>query len=640
MCGIAGFLLLSNKGLTFDASDRLRRMISTLRHRGPDDTGIWTDGVCGLAHVRLSVLDLSSAGHQPMGSRDNRFWVSFNGEIYNFLEIRKELQALGYRFRSLTDTEILVYGFAAWGEDFIDRLRGMFAFALWDAANHRLMLVRDRFGKKPLFHARIGNVLLFASEIKAILAWPGVDRRPDLIAIDQYLSLQYVPAPRTAFAGIQKLPSAHALVAERKGSGWRVGPPEQYWRLTSPKHTRQGATVRQLKRELVDSLKEAVRLRLVSDVPLGAFLSGGLDSSAVVAMMTELGAGPVKTFSVGFRDENINELKFARVVADRYATDHDELIVEPDSGQILSKLAWHYGEPFADPAMIPTYFLSEFARRHVTVALNGDGGDEAFLGYGRYATCNLLSKFDWLPSWARRGTQALLSRVPNAFPQARLNQLASALASVDVKPSQRYAFTITYFMDYMKSDGYSDTMAQFLSRSALDLLDPYFEDAPSLVSGANWADIHTYLSDDLMVKVDVASMAHGLECRSPLLDHVFMEWAMTIPEKIKLSKGLTKALFKSAMQPYLPDQIIHRPKMGFNFPLAGWLRGELKEMAYDVLLREASTSRQIFKKDYVKRLLDDHVSGEANHSTRIYALLMLELWFSMWIDSSSIPVSS
>ena len=386
MCGIAGFLWMGLGDPEFHPNERLKKMISTLRHRGPDDEGVWTDGVCGLAHARLSVIDVSSAGHQPMGSEDGRIWVSFNGEIYNFLELRKELEDKGYRFRSRSDTEVLVYGYAAWGECLFNRLRGMFAIALWDRSQRKLLLARDRFGKKPLYYAKLGDTLLFGSEIKAILTWPGVDRTPDFVAIDQYLSLQYVPAPRTAFAGVSKLTNNRYVLIQQRSDGWHFGEPVQYWRLPCPKQTRRRASIGQLKHELVERLKDAVRVRLISDVPLGAFLSGGLDSSAIVALMAELGSGPVKTFSVGFPNKEIDETRYARMVAERYGTVHEELIIHPDAASVIPRLVWHYGEPFADPAIIPTYYLSELARQHVTVALNGDGGDEAFLGYGRYAT--------------------------------------------------------------------------------------------------------------------------------------------------------------------------------------------------------------------------------------------------------------
>jgi asparagine synthase (glutamine-hydrolysing) len=364
MCGIAGFVALKSGGLEFDHLARLRAMIGAVQHRGPDDEGVWSDGVCGLAHARLSIIDLSPAGHQPMSSPEGRIWVSYNGEIYNFMDLRRELEGLGHVFCSRSDTEVLVHGYAAWGVEVVDRLRGMFAIALWDRAERRLLLERDRFGKKPLFWCRAGNALVFGSEIKAILAWPGIDRSPDFVAIDDYLSLQYVPAPRTAFASIRKLPAAHLMVVDaRSGADSAIGEATRYWQLPRPDMAKRRVTTRDVKGELVERLTEAVRLRLISDVPLGAFLSGGVDSSAIVAMMSRLGAAPVKTFSIGFQNAVFDETRYARMVAERYEADHQEFIVEPDAAAVIPRLVWHYGEPFADPSMVPTYYVSQLVSR-------------------------------------------------------------------------------------------------------------------------------------------------------------------------------------------------------------------------------------------------------------------------------------
>jgi asparagine synthase (glutamine-hydrolysing) len=635
MCGIGGFLWLGNRPAPFDAERRLRAMIRTVRHRGPDDEGVWSDQLCGLAHARLSIIDLSPAGHQPMGTADSRVWISFNGEIYNFIELRRELEAKRYVFRSHSDTEVILYGYLAWGEKVFTRLRGMFAIAIWDRVSRKLVLGRDRFGKKPLYYAQTGDLLLFGSAIRELLTWAEVDRQPDTAAIDQYLSLQYVPSPRTAFRAVRKVPPAHYMVAEQVGQGWRITQPTEYWRLPPPRAAIRRASMKVLAAEVVERLKEAVKLRLISDVPLGAFLSGGVDSSAVVALMSELCSGPVKTFSIGFPNKEYDETRYARMVAERYATDHEEMIVEPDAIAVIPKLVWHYGEPFADMSAVPTYYVSQITRRKVTVALNGDGGDEAFMGYGRYDTCRRISAFDWMPSAVRSAALSAIPRLPRIVNRRhgnRLSTIAEFIRGVNRPASQRYAFTITYFMDYMKREGYTQDMSEFIAGSALDLLEPYFEAAPTLVSGANWADIHTYLPDDLMVKVDVASMAHGLESRSPLLDHVFMEWAMTIPESIKLAGGVTKALFKKAMERYLPHELLYRPKMGFGCPVDHWFRAELKDMAYDILLSDTATGRGIFRKDYVTQLLEEHVSARTSHHTRLWALLMLELWFRMWVD--------
>jgi asparagine synthase (glutamine-hydrolysing) len=636
VCGIAGFVRLGAGGVDFDPDVRLRRMIATIRHRGPDDEGIWFDGTCGLAHARLSILDLSPGGHQPMGSADGRLWVSYNGEIYNYRELRQELEQQGHVFRSRSDTEVLVEAFALWGPQAVDRLRGMFAIALWDRQERRLSLIRDRFGKKPLYWCRTDDALVFGSEIKAILAWPGIDRTADLAAIDEYLSLQYVPAPRTAFAAVRKLPAAHRLqLTADKAAAGPTQTVERYWRLPPPTEQKPPLSPQALAGELVERLTEAVRLRLISDVPLGAFLSGGVDSSAVVALMSRLGANPVKTFSIGFRNAAFDETGYARMVARRYDTDHEEFIVEPDAAAVIPRLVWHYGEPFADPSMVPTWYVSQLARQKVTVVLSGDGGDEAFLGYGRYAACRSLSRVDRVPWAVRRAGAAMLRGMPSPLKgryERRLNAIAGLLDSADPRASQRYAFTITFFMDHQKREGYGDAMAGYVEGSALDQLEAYFAEAPNLVAGANWADIHTYLPDDLMVKVDVASMAHALETRAPLLDHVLMEWALSLPDSVKMAGGETKAIFKKAMAPFLPREVLYRSKMGFGCPVGDWLRRELREMAYDLLLSPTASARQIFRRDYVERLLREHVSGAAQHDTRLWALLMLELWFRMWVD--------
>src|SRR5271163_832990 len=635
MCGISGFLMAGASLPIREIEARLWRMIATLRHRGPDDEGVWTDRRAGLAHARLSIIDLSPAGHQPMVSADGTAWITYNGEIYNFAEIRQELEALGYPFRSRSDTEVIVNGWQAWGPKVFSRLRGMFALAIWDRRSQRLILARDRIGKKPLYYAPTATTFLFGSEIKAVLAWPGLSRTADLSAIDNYLTFGYVAAPQTAFAGIRKLPAAHYLVLEALPDG-RLGEPElvRYWRLPEPRGARRHRRAAELRHELVAQLEEAVRLRLISDVPLGAFLSGGVDSSAVVATMARVGGGRVKTFSIGFSAKEYDETRYARMVAERYATDHQELVVEPDAVTVLPRLIWHYGEPFADPSAIPTYYVSEMARRKVTVALNGDGGDECFLGYNRYKAMHHLSRLDGLPRWSRTGLGRSLALAPPALQRRfKIPRIRALLQAPDQRPSRRYAFTMVYFTDDDKAAGYGDAMREHSTGAALDLLEPYFGEADSLVSGANWADIHTYLPDDLMVKVDVASMAHGLESRSPLLDHVFMEWAAELPEEIRMARGVTKALFKSAMEPYLPAEVLYRPKKGFSLPVDQWFRSDLKELAYDTLLSRISAERGLFRPEYVRLLLDEHSALARDHHTRLWVLLMLELWFQMWIDA-------
>jgi asparagine synthase (glutamine-hydrolysing) len=637
MCGIAGVLLRQATFPRAELEARLWAMTEAVRHRGPDDQEIWTDGLAGLVQARLAIIDLSAAANQPIASQDGSVWLTFNGEIYNFAEIRADLEKLGYVFRSRGDAEVIANGWHAWGPRVFDRMRGMFALALWDRRVRKLVLARDRLGKKPLYYAPTPGGLLFGSEIKALLTWPGFARQPNLTAIDHYLSLQYVPAPETAFAGVFRVPAAHYLVVSPDAEGgWRDLEPIRYWRLPEPGAARAGRPAEELRRELVAHLEEAVRLRLIADVPLGAFLSGGIDSASVVAMMARVGGGRVKTFTIGFGDPRYDETRYARMVAERYATDHEEFVVEPDAAAVLPRLVWHYGEPFADPSAIPTYYVSEMARRKVTVALNGDGGDEAFLGYSRYRAMRHLAQLDRLPQWSRLALARLLSLAPAGLQrELRLPQIRDILEASSGRAEQRYAGTIVFFADRDKEAGYGEAMRAHLGRSTLDLLAPYFATAGGLVAGANWADLHTYLPDDLMVKVDVASMAHGLETRSPLLDHVLLEWAASIPPDIRMAGGRTKALFKRAMEPYLPREVIYRKKMGFGCPIDEWLRAELKPLAYDTLLSRPARERGLLRPDYVRRLLDEHCSGARNHHTRLWALLMLELWFQMWIDGAS-----
>ena len=631
MCGIAGFWMQQPSCPTEELEPRLENMIKTVHHRGPDHQGVWSDGRAGLAHARLSIIDLSDTASQPMSDHDNKINLVFNGEIYNFLELRKELEQRGHRFSNHSDSEVIIYGYKEWGIGVLDHLRGMFAFALWDSDDQRMLLARDRSGKKPLHYMWHDNTLLFASEIKAILTWPGVPREADLDGINHYLTLQYLPAPFGAFKGIKKLPAAHYFMVENG----HVTEAKPYWQLPEPQQAKT-RPLQALKEEFTELLKESVRLRMISDVPLGAFLSGGVDSSAIVALMAEQSSEPVKTFSIGFEEQEYDETKYARMVAERYSTDHHELIVRPDALAIIPKLVWHYNEPFADPAAIPTFYLSEMARRHVTVALNGDGGDESFLGYGRYLRYHAGRWQHSVPGLLRNMGGNLANRMkPLVSRFGSLGKVQRALQELAIKDAQHYAKALVYFYDEDKERGYGDAMRQkkYLDHSTIDeLIEPYLAQAPNMMSGCGWADIHTYLPDDLLVKVDIASMAYSLEARSPLLDQELMTWAAKIPASQKVWGTESKALFKSVMEPYLPDEVLYRPKMGFGVPLDHWFRAELKEYAYDTLLSQKALQRGIFTVDFVKDMLDRHVNKVDFQHTRIWALLMLEEWYRMWID--------
>lgn len=594
MCGIAGFFDLTSRSLRADAQAILRNQVDTFRYRGPDASGVFAGPGVGLAHVRLSIIDISPASNQPFFDDTGTVAVVFNGEIYNFHDLRSSLIARGRRFRTQSDTEVLAEGFAEWGDAIVDRLRGMFSIAIYDSSSDRLLLVRDRVGKKPLYYTFVGDTLVFASEIKGILAFPNVRAQPDLGAIHDYLTFQYVPSPHTAFSGIYKMPPGHLMTVTRHARP----KPHAYYSFPPPGRTLPVSTT-DATEQVIEQLREATRLRLIADVPLGAFLSGGVDSSSVVAMMASLSNSAVNTFTIGFDEHAYDERRYARMVAARYGTNHREFTVRPDAVGILPHLIYHYGEPFADSSAIPTYYVSQIAREHVTVILSGDGADESFFGYSRY---NLCREKD-VPGMRRSGRSRL------------------------------YEQSIAYFSDAAKNELYSGDFRQLLKRSSLDLIEPYFATADTLASGAAWADIHTYLPDDLLVKVDVASMAHSLEVRSPFLDHKLMEWAASVPEDQRFAIGETKSLLKSAMRGFLPDELLYRPKMGFGVPIEHWLRREMREFTRDILLSDRARARGIFNPDAIQSLLDRHNLGE-NWAIRIWALLMLELWFEMWIDHS------
>lgn len=597
MCGIAGFFRTERRETDPRDESRLSDQIATFRYRGPDSQGVFAGPGVGLGHVRLAIVDLSPGASQPMSSASGRTVVAFNGEIYNFGELRRQLEQSGRRFRTKSDTEVIVEGYEAWGMDVVHRLRGMFAIALWDAHRDRLVLYRDRIGKKPLYYSDQDGTFLFASEIKGILRWPGVPRLPDLEAIDQYLTYQYVPAPRTGFAGIRKLPPAHLLVLER-GSAPRI---ERYFQYPSPTQTK-ARREEELCEELVHHLAEATRLRMLADVPVGAFLSGGVDSSSVVALMARFSSGPVRTFTMGFEETEFDERPYARLVAERYGTRHEEGVLRPDAVEAVEDLVYHYGEPYADSSALPTYFLSKMTRQSVTVALSGEGSDESFLGYPRYMTCREID---------------LQGRATNGQP-SRVRQ---------------YEDLIAYFPDRAKQPLYGAGMRRFLSRSALDSLRRYMDESPSLTAGAAWADIHSYLPDDLLVKMDVASMAHSLEVRCPFVDHELMQWAAAIPVDQKAPGLDAKRLLKRAMAPYLPEAIVARPKRGFTVPIQTWFEGSLKQLLQDTLLGSGARGRGLFEMSVVEQLLDSYRADKLR-ARQLWALLILELWFQRWIDSA------
>lgn len=604
-------------------------MADQIRHRGPDDGRHWIGAGVGLAFRRLAIIDVAT-GAQPMANEDGSIQLVFNGEIYNHRELRAELEAAGHRFATRgSDTEVLVHGYEQWGpRGLCERLRGMFAFAVWDAAARRLVLGRDRAGKKPLFYAhREDRAIGFASELKALSPLDYWSRELDHEALHHYLSLQYVPAPFTIRKGARKLPPAHFALWDQRSGRITI---ERYWRLNyEPKAL---LSMREAMAECEALIDEAVRIRLESEVPLGCFLSGGIDSSAVVAFMRRHVPGRLRTFSIGFDEAKFNELPHARLIAKRFATDHHEEIVRPDAAAILPRLAWHFDEPFADPSAVPTYYVSLLARRHVTVALNGDGGDESFAGYPRYRGFHPLPAWNRVPRWMRAGVAApafdILARLFPGVPQLALARYVNRLG---LMPAERnYAEAMVYCRDDQKRALYTPalrrelagnsslrriTLRAMATASARERLDRYLA-----------SDVETYLPGALLPKVDRTTMACGVEGRSPFLDHRLMEFAARLPVGFKLPDGELKGFLKRVLGRHLPAEILHRPKAGFAVPTAAWLRGPLRGMLHDTLLDRTARQRGVFHPAAVRRLVDDHLSGRTDEKRPLWALMMFELW--------------
>lgn len=635
MCGICG-IVYHDASKTVDMKSVLS-MSETIRHRGPDDDGVWVGGNVGLGFRRLAIIDLSPTGHQPMCNEDGSVWIAFNGEIYNYPELRENLIKKGHVFRSRSDTETIIHLWEEEGERCVEKLQGMFAFAIWDGNQRSLFLARDREGKKPLFYAPLHDRLLFGSEIKTILADPDFKPEPDLHAIHHYLAYQSVPAPLCAFKGIQKLPPAHTLL-------WKDGrySLRRYWKLSYANkrviHTLQDELA--LQEEIIERLREAVRIRLMSEVPLGAFLSGGIDSSIVVALMAGLMEQPVKTFSIGFANEEYNELPYARMVAERYGTEHHEFVVTPDAQAIFPELVWHYNEPFADSSAIPTYYVSKLAREHVTVILTGDAGDENFAGYPRY-------QFDGdyqLKSQLSYALRRFKKNNPLTGVYNNSNDKIGSFKRLMGLSQERllYYLRITHFHEGYQQDLYTPGFRDLLGDTyTVDwMLGIYRDsDARNFLDSTLDLDLRLYLPDTLMTKIDIASMAHSLEARAPMLDHTFLEFAATIPPDLKLKDGKTsKYILKKAVEPYLPHDVIYRKKMGFGVPTDHWFRNELKEMTFDTLLSQRAMQRGYFKRDFVQAMLDRHQNGE-NWQYMIWNLLMLEMWHLMFIDQVLTPPS-
>lgn len=617
MCGIAG--LIGRPEESVEAGD-VHRMCETIVHRGPDDEGIYAKGPVGLGMRRLSIIDLSG-GHQPIHNEDKTIWLVFNGEIYNFPELRRELEARGHQFYTNTDTETIVHLYEEMGADCVKKLRGMFAIALYDERKRGLLLARDRLGKKPLLYALHQGRLLFGSEIKTILAiapeLSGTDRQGLL----QYFYFGYIPDPYTAFSQIRKLPPGHLM--EYTNGKIEI---RQYWDI--PKYgTHPAMSEEECLEELEHRLEEAVRIRLISDVPLGALLSGGVDSSIIVALMSRVNSSPVKTFSIGFRAEQFNEAEYARLVAERFGAEHHELVLDPNLEETLAYLSGMLEEPFGDSSMIPTYYVSRMAREHVTVALSGDGGDELFAGYDRYLVAMERRKFDRVPRWlGQLYREQFHNRVPAGMYGKNLAWNAS------LSPRDRYLDDVSFFPVLHRE---KSLFTREFVESAKNLPSPlkqwedYYDGAPAndTLSRLMYLDMKTYLTADILAKVDRMSMATSLEVRVPMLDHEFVGWVSALPADWKFRTGTRKYILKKLAERLgIPHQLLHRRKQGFQMPLVDWMRSEMKGQFLRVLLEPRTLQRGYFKPDAVRKLVDEHARGRRNRSGLLWRMLVLELW--------------
>lgn len=617
-------------------------MTDALAHRGPDDAGRYFSAGVALGHRRLSIIDLAG-GHQPLSNEDGSLWIAFNGEIYNYRELQPVLEAQGHKFHTASDTETIVHLYEERGPDCVRQLRGMFAFAIWDERNRQLFLARDRLGKKPLIYRREPYRLLFASELKAILQVPGMPRDIDPVALADYLALQYVPYPKSILKGYSQLPPAHWGLYSANTGDLKI---ERYWsppyedQPLWPDESPPPKTDDEWRTRLRETLTEAVRLRLRSDVPLGAFLSGGIDSTIITGLMQRQSSRPIQTFSIGFPVRQFDERAFAREAAQKLGTEHHELVVDPSAAQLLPKLIWHYDQPFADSSAIPTMYLSEFTRKHVTVALTGDGGDELFSGYDRYQAVRLASRLDRLPRWLKAAVgHPLWQRIPASVEQKSFRRrLKRFLAVLGQSSERRYLNWVSIFDDARRNDLLSpEFQRQLGDHDAAEFILSAYARHPGtdIVRRTTAVDVETYLPCDILVKVDIASMAYGLECRSPFLDHHVAELAARMPQRLKMESSQGKLILRDVFADLLPESITARPKMGFGVPLDHWFRNELRELVSDTLLSRRSLDRGYFKPEAVRRLVEEHVSGTWDHASRLWCLLVLELWQRRWIDGGN-----
>ena len=622
MCGITGIIDL--KGRRQFERAVIERMNESQRHRGPDEGDLYLAPGIALGHRRLSIIDLAT-GQQPLFNEDGSVVIVFNGEIYNFQELVPQLEALGHRFRTRSDTEVIVHAWEAWGEACVERLRGMFAFAIWDENRQTLFMARDRLGVKPMYYAALPDgQLLFGSELKSVMAHGGLSREIDPLALEEYFSLGYVAEPRTVFKAARKLPPGSFITLKR---GAPVGEPRTYWDVSFTGDARIGAADAQ--EELVARLRESVRLRMIAEVPLGAFLSGGVDSSAVVAMMAEQCAEPVKTCSIAFKDPRFDESAFAQKVAERYFTEHHVDRVDTDDFDLVDTLARLYDEPYADSSAIPTYRVCQLARKHVTVALSGDGGDESFGGYRRYRLHMAEERLRAaLPLGVRRPVFGLLGRVyPKADWAPRPLRAKATFQALARDTVDAYFHGVSIVRDDLRSALFSNSLkAELGGYNAVELFRAHaaraqVHDALSLVQ---YLDLKTYLVGDINTKVDRASMAHSLEVREPLMDHPLVEWLASLPSDLKVRGDEGKWLLKKAMEPHLPHDIMYRPKQGFAVPLARWFRGPLRSRVREALLGGPMADTGWFNRLTLQKILSEHESGQRDHSAPLWTILMFD----------------
>jgi asparagine synthase (glutamine-hydrolysing) len=629
MCGICGIFNFSCEAQVDGAE--LRAMNEQIIHRGPDEDGFYLNGRIGMAMRRLSIVDLSG-GQQPIANEDGTVWIVFNGEIYNYPELKEDLERRGHRFKTRSDTEAIIHAYEEYGLDCPTRLNGMFAFAIWDSRRERLFLGRDRVGKKPLYYFKDGERLVFGSELKSLLQAKNIPRRVSKRALDLYLTLEYIPAPFSIFENIFKLPAGHSLTMDANG---QIAI-RQYWDL---RFHENGYHPQELEKGLVDLLQDAVKIRLMSDVPLGAFLSGGIDSSCVVALMARVMNEPVKTFSIGFEEGSYNELHYARQIARHFKTDHKEFIIRPNALELTEKLVKHLDEPLGDFSIFPTYLVSKMAREHVTVVLSGDGGDELFAGYDTYIADWTYRKYSKIPAVVRNSLlmPVTMKLPPTEKKKGLLNRAKRFVEGTRFPEDLQHVRWMMFLDEEEKGRLYGEAMSEVRHQHlAYDFIRQHFTKADSqdYVNRQLYVDIKTYLCDDIMVKVDRMSMATSLEARAPFLDYRVVEYAATIPSVLKLRGTKTKYILKKAMAPLLPPEITKRGKEGFSIPIKNWLRHELRPMMLDVLSPSQIRRDGFFNADHVQKLVREHLQGRENHSHRLWALMVFSIWRDHYLKSS------